>query len=73
MGPKPTLPSSGDLYRSRLDQMLDQRHELFRLAGLITWERFDQVFGRFYRPLGRPAKPADGGPVLSPAHLQPVR
>jgi transposase, IS5 family len=57
MGPKPTMPSSGDLYRSRLDQILDQRHELFRLASLIAWDRFDQEFGRFYRPLGRPAKP----------------
>jgi transposase, IS5 family len=57
MGPKPTMPSSGDLYRSRLDQILDQRHELFRLATLIDWDRFDQEFGRFYRPLGRPAKP----------------
>jgi transposase, IS5 family len=57
MGPKPTMPSSGDLYRSRLDQILDHRHELSRLAGLIDWNRFDQEFGRFYRPLGRPAKP----------------
>ena len=57
MGPKPTVPSSGDLYRSRLDQILDPRHELVRLAGLIDWDRFDQEFGRFYRPLGRPAKP----------------
>jgi IS5 family transposase len=57
MGPKPTLANSGDLYRSRLDQILDHRHELFRLAGLIEWEKFDQAFGRFYRPLGRPAKP----------------
>ena len=57
MGPKPTLPSSGDLYRSRLDQILDQRHALFRLAALIDWKSFDQEFGRFYRPLGRPAKP----------------
>ena len=57
MGPKPTLPISGDLYRSRLDQILDHRHELFRLAGLIDWDDFDQEFGRFYRPLGRPAKP----------------
>jgi transposase, IS5 family len=57
MRPKPTLPSSGDLYRSRLDQILDHRHELFRLASLIDWTRFDQEFGRFYRPLGRPAKP----------------
>src|ERR671911_84306 len=57
MGPKPTMPSSGDLYRSRLDQILDPRHELFRLSGLIDWDRFDHEFGRFYRPLGRPAKP----------------
>jgi IS5 family transposase len=57
MGPKPTMPSSGDLYRSRLDQILDQRHELFRLADLIDWDRFEQEFGCFYRPLGRPAKP----------------
>ena len=57
MGPKPTMPSSGDLYRSRLDQILDQRHALFRLAALIDWHRFDHEFGRFYRPLGRPAKP----------------
>lgn len=57
MGPKPMMASSGDLYRSRLDQILDHRHELFRLAGLIEWDRFDRAFGRFYRPLGRPAKP----------------
>ena len=57
MGHKPTLPSSGDLYRSRLDQILGPRHELFRLAGLIDWDSFDEEFGRFYRPLGRPAKP----------------
>src|SRR4051794_825735 len=57
MGPKPTLPSSGDLYRSRLDQILDPRHELFRLARLIDRDRFDHEFGRRYRPLGRPAKP----------------
>ena len=57
MGPKPTMPSSGDLYRSRLDQILDHRHELFRLTAPIDWRRFDQEFGRFYRPLGRPAKP----------------
>src|SRR5215212_9571390 len=57
MGPKPTLAGSGDLYRSRLDQILDQRHELVRLASLIDWDRFDHEFGGFYRPLGRPAKP----------------
>ena len=77
MGPKPTLPSSGDLYRSRLDQILDQRHELFRLAGLIDWDGFDQEFGRFYRPLGRPAKPTPVWPNAPPckwvAMPMPVR
>jgi IS5 family transposase len=57
MGTKPTMPSSGDFYRSRLDQILDLRHELFRLATLIDWHRFNQAFGRFYRPLGRPVNP----------------
>ena len=42
MGPKPSMPSSGDLYRSRLDQILDHRHALFRLAALIDWKSFDQ-------------------------------
>jgi transposase, IS5 family len=27
------------------------------LAGLVPWSRFDEAFGRFYRPIGRPAKP----------------
>ena len=59
MGPKRTLPSSYDLCRSCLDQILDQRHELFRLVGLIAREMFGQEFGRFYRyrSLGQPEKP----------------
>src|SRR5260221_5124839 len=58
MGPNPPAGAeSADLYRNRLDNMLDPRHELFRLAELIDWGGFDDAFGRFYRPLGRPAKP----------------
>jgi IS5 family transposase len=53
----PTLPNSGDLYRICLGQILDPRHELFRLAGLIDWHRFDQELGRFCGLLGRSAKP----------------
>jgi hypothetical protein len=32
MGPKPPTPAaaSGDLYRSRLENLLDHRHELYR-------------------------------------------
>jgi transposase, IS5 family len=58
MGPKPPRsPESAELFRSRLENLLDRRHELYRLAGLIDWSVFDREFGRFYRPLGRPAKP----------------
>ena len=58
MRPKKQKPSdSDDLFRNRLDNILGQRHELFRLAGLIDWEWFDRAFGRFYRELDRPGKP----------------
>ncbi len=56
---RPSRPSSGknDLFRERLEAIIDLRHPLVRLAGLVPWSRFDDTFGRFYRPLGRPAKP----------------
>jgi transposase, IS5 family len=58
MGPKPPKSSeNADLFRSRLENLLDHGHELYRLAGMIDWSGFDREFGRFYRPLGRPAKP----------------
>ncbi len=49
--------ASDDLFRTSLDNMLDHRHELFRLARLIEWDVFDEAFGRLYRDRGRPAKP----------------
>jgi hypothetical protein len=41
--PIPT-PADGetDMFRNRLDNMIDMRHELVRLAGLIDWKRFDE-------------------------------
>lgn len=58
MGSKPAKSSEGaDLFRSRLENLLDHGHALYRLAGLVEWSGFDRAFGRFYRPLGRPAKP----------------
>ena len=35
MRPKPVVPESEDLFRSRLDQQINMRHALVRLAGLI--------------------------------------
>lgn len=57
------MPSSGpsrdksDLFRERLDALLNMRHPLVRLSGFMPWARFDEAFDRFYRPVGRPAKP----------------
>ena len=58
MRPKPISNSAADetdLFRGRLDAMIDMRHELVRLAGLIDWKHFDDVFGtpspRNERPL----------------------
>lgn len=43
------LPSP-DLFRNRLENMLDQRHEINRLADLIDWNSFDAEFGTLYCP-----------------------
>lgn len=37
--------------------MLNLGHPLVKLAGVMNWSRFDEAFGGFYRPIGRPAKP----------------
>lgn len=46
-----------DLFRSRLDQMINMGHELVRLAGLIDWGFFDQRFEPLYAEKGRPGVP----------------
>ncbi len=58
MRPKEPEPSpSFDLFRNRLDNLLDQRHELYRLSDLIDWNSFDMAFGELYCPdNGCPAK-----------------
>jgi transposase, IS5 family len=57
MRPSHSLSGKVDLFRERLETIIDPRHPLVRLAGLVPWSRFDDAFGRFYRPIGRPAKP----------------
>ena len=56
--PVPT-PADGesDLFRNRLDNLIDKRHELARLSGLIDWKRFDEAFGALYAEKGRPGLP----------------
>jgi IS5 family transposase len=50
--------AQGELFRSRLDQILSRRHPLFLLANQIDWQFFDKEFGRlFVENFGRPGLP----------------
>jgi IS5 family transposase len=45
-----------DMFRSRLENMIDMRHPLVKLADAIDWEVFDREFGQLYQSkVGRPA------------------
>ena len=58
MQPKVQISDQGDLFRSRLDQMLDRQHELYRLADQIDWQFFEREFGPLYSvKMGRPGVP----------------
>ena len=58
MGPKPAAPQSEDLFRSRLDQLLNMNHPLIKLAGLIDWERIETTLtAHFVSERGRPSLP----------------
>ena len=59
MRPKQALPESDqELFRSRLENIIDARHPLVRLAGLIEWQQFEAAFGALYKDgIGRPALP----------------
>jgi IS5 family transposase len=58
MKPKSGTSNQGDLFRSRLDQILNRRHPLFRLADGIDWTFFEKEFGPLYvEKMGRPGLP----------------
>lgn len=59
MGPKPRKATSEhDLFRMELANLIDQRHELVKLAELIDWPAFEAEWGpKFESTTGRPALP----------------
>jgi transposase, IS5 family len=59
MRPKqPAVEPQDDLFRARLENLVDPRHALARLAGLIAWEQFEAAFGPLYTDaVGRPGLP----------------
>ncbi|MDX1607412.1 MAG: IS5 family transposase [Candidatus Competibacterales bacterium] len=52
---KTTADGSGDLFRARLDQIIDMKHELVRLADSIDWEWIDTELADRFSDSGRPA------------------
>jgi len=45
---------AGDLFRARLDQIIDMRHELVELAERIDWSWLDQELAECFSEEGRP-------------------
>ena len=53
---RPRPPEQDDLLRPRLVDLIDRRHELVTLAGLIDWEFFEREWSGFFpSSKGRPA------------------
>ena len=58
MPPKSSPPEQPELFRSALANLVDPKHPLVRLAGLVDWDRFAAAFGPLYRDgIGRPGLP----------------
>ena len=45
---KPQTTSEGDLFRARLEQIINMRHELVQLASKIEWDWIDQEVAPLY-------------------------
>lgn len=58
MKAKAQVRDQGDLFRSKLENLLDKKHPLFKLAKSMDWNFFEKEFGEFYSEgMGRPALP----------------
>ena len=58
MQPKKQTPCPQlDIFRNRLENILNHHHELYQLSKLINWEVFEQEFGKLYSEEGRPGLP----------------
>jgi IS5 family transposase len=58
MRPKTQEPSpQADIFRSRLDNIINLRHELVTLSQAIHWDFFEEKISPFYATQGRPGIP----------------
>ena len=75
MRPKRQKPTgSGDLFKARLDQIINMKHELVRLAEEIDWDWIDEELADLYGATGRAAvaDAVHGRALVPEAHLRPV-
>jgi IS5 family transposase len=49
-----TTTGSGDLFRARLEQILNMKHELVQLADKLDWAWIDGEIAPLYSETGRP-------------------
>jgi transposase, IS5 family len=56
-----------DLFRSRLDQIIDMKHSLVTLARTVDWDFLEQAFGAVWPAAAADA--LDGGARDPQAHL----
>jgi transposase, IS5 family len=51
---KPKTTGEDDLFRARLDQVINMKHELVQLAGKVDWDWIDREIAPLYSDKGRP-------------------
>ena len=49
MRPREQSKGQDDLFWSRLDQIIDMKHDLVRLAAQVNWPLLDQKLGDMYK------------------------
>lgn len=54
---KPQDSGTQELFRAKLKNIINLRHELVRLGDLIDWARLEAHFAPYYRDMGRPGLP----------------
>jgi hypothetical protein len=50
------ISGEGDLFRARLDRIINLQHELVQLAGKIDWDWLDREVAPLYSDKGRPER-----------------
>jgi hypothetical protein len=50
---KPKRPEQDDLFRARLVEIINMRHELVKLAAMIDWEFFERDWAGFFPSVQR--------------------